>query len=99
MDILTGAFLIVSIIFMCVLMFIGIWGFIVFLKTFRQTRYRNYILEKIFQKLSVISDTLSKENGKNDYSYLTGEEDIFEINEDNRNIDNIKDFGKEEHFK
>lgn len=99
MDILTGAFLIVAIIFMCVFIFIGIWSFIVFLKSFRQSRYRNYILEKIYQKLSIISDSLSKDDGKNNYAYLTGEEDIFEINEDNKNIDNIDEFTKQEKLK
>lgn len=99
MDILTGAFLIVAIIFMCVFIFIGIWSFIVFLKSFRQSRYRNYILEKIYQKLSIISDSLSKNDEKNNYAYLTGEEDIFEINEDNKNIDNIAEFTNQEKLK
>ena len=54
MEFLTGAFLIVSIVFMCVFMFIGIWSFVVYLKSYRQKRYQNYILEKISQKLSLI---------------------------------------------
>lgn len=99
MEFLTGAFLIVSILFMFIFMFIGIWSFIVLLRGFRQSRYRNYILEKIYQKISSISDSISETTSKNDYSYLTGEEDIFEMNEDNKNLDNIKDFSKQENLK
>ena len=70
MNYLVGTFIIVSILFMCVFMFLGIWLFIVALKAFRQQRYRNYILEKIYQKISKISDSLSEENNKNDYLSL-----------------------------
>ncbi len=99
MKYLFGAFAIVSIVFMCVFMFLGIWLFIVALKAFRQQRYRNYILEKIYQKISKISDSLSEENNKNDYSYLIGEED-FDIVDDKNNskIDNVTDFNKQEKF-
>ena len=97
MKFLTGAFLIVAMIFMCVFMFIGIWSFIVFLKSFRQSRYRNYISEKIYQKISEISENLSYNRKNNDYSYLIGE-DAFDFNDNtvDNNIDNISDFSKQE---
>ncbi len=99
MEFLTGAFLIVSMLFMCVIMFIGIWSFIVYLKSFRQTRYRNYILEKIYQKISKISDDLGDEENKNNYSYLIGEEDFDLTNDtDNDKISNVTDFNKQEKF-
>lgn len=99
MEYLFGAFAIVSIIFMCVFMFLGIWLFVVALKAFRQQRYNNYILEKIYQKISKISDNLSEDSNKNNYSYLIGEED-FDIVDDKNNpkIDNVTDFNKQENF-
>ncbi|MBE6072737.1 MAG: hypothetical protein E7208_12440 [Clostridium butyricum] len=99
MKYLFGAFAIVSIIFMCVFMFLGIWLFVVALKAFRHQRYHNYILEKIYQQLSKISDVLSSEVNKNDYSYLIGEED-FNLADDRSTdeIDNVTDFNKQEKF-
>lgn len=93
MNFLIGAFLIVGILFMCTFMFIGIWSFIIHIKNYRQIRYQNYILEKMHQKLSSISDNMSNsDDANNDYAYLTGEEDIFDIN-DHENRDNkITDF-------
>ena len=41
---------------MAVFMFISIWLFIVALKAFNQLKYKNYILEKINQNLSVLSN-------------------------------------------
>lgn len=99
MDFLIGAFLIVGMLFMCTFMFIGIWSFIIHIKNYRQTRYQNYILEKMHQKLSSISDNISNSNDKNnDYAYLTGEEDIVELNDDDK-ANNITDFNKQENFK
>lgn len=92
---LFGACAIVGIVFMCVFMFLGIWLFVAALKSFRQQRYNNYILEKIYQKLSKISDSLSKDDEKS-YSYLMGEEDFdFKENSDEK-IDNITSFNKQE---
>lgn len=97
MTYLFGACAIVGIIFMCVFMFLGIWLFVVALKSFRQQRYNNYILEKIYQKLSKISDNLSN-NSDNDYSYLMGEEDFDLKENDEKKIDNITTFNKQEKF-
>lgn len=97
MNYLAGTFIIVSILFMCVFMFIGIWSFIVFLKSYRQTRYQNYILEKISQKLNSIANSMPKEVEISDkYAYLTGEED-FEITEDSDNtkLDNVTNINKQ----
>lgn len=54
MTILYGIACVIAIIFMVVFMFIGIWLFIVALKAYKQLRYKNYILEKINQKLDVV---------------------------------------------
>ena len=96
MDFLTGAFIIVSMVFMCVFMFIGIWSFIVFLKSYRQTRYQNYILEKISQKLNSIANSMpKKEDSEDKYAYLTGEED-FEFTEDNDDrLSNVTNINKQ----
>ena len=96
MEFLTGAFLIVSIVFMLTFMFIGIWSFVVYLKSYRQKRYQNYILEKISQKLSLISDSMDGTDNDDKYAYLTGDED-FEFSEDEiSKIDNITNFNKME---
>ena len=97
MNYLAGTFIIVSILFMCVFMFIGIWSFIVFLKSYRQTRYQNYILEKISQKLNSIANAMPKEEESIDkYAYLTGEEDFdFTEDSDNTKLDNVTNLNKQ----
>lgn len=95
MAILFGASCIVAIIFMVTFMFIGIWLFITALKAYRQLKYKNYILEKIYQKL----DSLSQNNHTNtdDESDLITSDfmDFFDLeNENSCNVDNIKDFDK-----
>lgn len=99
MEFLNGAFLIVAILFMAVFMFIGIWSFIVYLKSYRQTRYQNYILEKITQQLTLISSRINTSDGSADkYAYLTGEED-FQFNDVNDDkIDNITEFNKQDNL-
>lgn len=52
---LQGSTLIIAIIFMLTFLFIGIWLFIVALKAYKQLCYKNYILEKIYQKISMDS--------------------------------------------
>ncbi|GEQ22877.1 MULTISPECIES: hypothetical protein [Clostridium] len=98
MEFLTGAFLIVSIVFMCVFMFIGIWSFVVYLKSYRQKRYQNYILEKISQKLSLISDNIDNSDKDNKYAYLTGDEDFEFSDNEIDNLDNITDLSTQEKF-
>ena len=96
MEFLTCAFLIVSIAFMCIFMFIGIWSFVVYLKSYRQKRYQNYILEKINQKLSLICDNMDKSNKDDKFAYLTGDEDFEFSDDESSNINNITDFTKQE---
>lgn len=82
---------IIGILFMLTFMFIGIWLFIIALKAYNQLRYKNYILEKMSQKL----DTLCI--NKQEYSYedfLSDETpDGFTISD----LDNVKDFEKRDH--
>lgn len=66
MSILLGATCIVGILFMATFMFIGIWLFIIALKAFQQMKYKNYILEKIYEKLDSISINTSKFNNRSD---------------------------------
>lgn len=96
MEFLIGAFLIVSIVFMCIFMFIGIWVFVVYLKSYRQSRYQNYILEKISQKLSLICDNMDNSGKDDKYAYLTGDEDFEFSDDESSNINNITDFTKQE---
>lgn len=98
MEFLTGAFLIVSIVFMCVFMFIGIWSFVVYLKSYRQKRYQNYILEKISQKLTLISDNIDNSDKDSKYAYLTGDEDFEFSDNEIDNLDNITDLSTQEKF-
>lgn len=98
MEFLTGAFLIVSIVFMCVFMFICIWSFVVYLKSYRQKRYQNYILEKISQKLSLISDNIDNSDKDSKYAYLTGDEDFEFSDNEIDNLDNITDLSTQEKF-
>lgn len=98
MEFLTGAFLIVLIVFMCVFMFIGIWSFVVYLKSYRQKRYQNYILEKISQKLSLISDNIDNSDKDSKYAYLTGDEDFEFSDNEIDNLDNITDLSTQEKF-
>ncbi|MDO5039751.1 hypothetical protein [Clostridium sp.] len=92
MTFLVATFSIIGIIFMLTFMFIGIWLFIVALKTYNQIRYKNYILEKISQKLDLLSES------KRDFSYENF------LNEEASNdefmspdLTNIKDFEKKEY--
>ncbi|MBW6410526.1 hypothetical protein [Clostridium weizhouense] len=95
MEFLTGAFFIVGILFMCVFMFIGIWLFVVALKAHSQLRYHNYILEKICEKLSNLSNITPGGELKNN-NYDSIKDDIPEINENNSY--NISSFDKTEKF-
>lgn len=92
MAFLTATFLIIAILFMLVFIFIGIWLFILAIKSHRQLRYQNYILEKICQKLNILSD---KMNLNDSFNYLDDEimsDDSDESNENNTADNNIFDF-------
>ena len=64
---------IIGIICMAVFMFISIWLFIVALKAFNQLKYKNYILEKINQNLSVLSNKESFSIDNLDFDENTNE--------------------------
>ena len=93
MSILYGATCVVGIIFMLTFMFVGIWLFITALKSFQQLRYKNYILEKIYQKLDILAKKSSitpsqKEEIAKDY------ENVFDLNNEDKlsNISQVKEF-------
>lgn len=102
MNFLLGSFAIVGIIFMITFIFIGIWLFIVALKAFRQLRYKNYILEKMYQKLDYLSSNMHNSAIEDDLSSSDNEnlvtEDFFEFfdlendNTDAEEYDNVKAF-------
>lgn len=91
MSILYAATCIVGIVFTVLFMFIGIWLFIVALKAYHQLKYKNFILEKIYQKMNndkntvdndALSDTfdffdLEKENTKNNFNLSEVRNDKF----------------------
>ncbi|WP_024613915.1 hypothetical protein [Clostridium sp. Ade.TY] len=92
MTFLAATVSIIGIIFMLTFMFIGIWLFIVALKAYNQIRYKNYILEKISQKLDMLSEN------KKDFSYESF------LNEEASNdefiipdLTNVKDFEKKDY--
>lgn len=90
MSILYGATCIVGIIFMTAFLFIGIWLFITALKAYNQLRYKNYILEKIYEKISNISEACSSGNNEN----TSNSSDLFDVtdNEKISHINSRKDF-------
>lgn len=97
MSVLFGASCIVAIIFMVTFMFIGIWLFIIALKAFRQLKYKNYILEKIYQKLDSISQSYNSIPKDEKADVITRDFlDFFDLdNEENSsNVENIKDFDR-----
>lgn len=90
MNILYGAACILGILFMLVFTFIGIWLFIVALKAFKQLKYKNYILEKIYQKLDKLTSDKSLDN-----SDLKDTVDFFDLNKDEiPDYNNVKMFDK-----
>ncbi|MDD5793514.1 hypothetical protein ACTNDG_05795 [Clostridium sp. HCP1S3_B4] len=96
MSILLGATCIIAMIFMTVFTFIGIWLFIVALKAFNQLKYKNYILEKMYEKMDFQKETNEKMTFDEFKYYL----DMTKENEENKiqynsgKINNIKDFEK-----
>ncbi|MGL5416049.1 MAG: hypothetical protein ACRDDY_00075 [Clostridium sp.] len=94
MDFLIITVSIVGIVFMLTFMFIGIWLFIVGLKAYNQMRYKNYILEKIHEKLTIISHSNSKKSSEEE-AFLEDVSDLLDISE----FENIKEFEKRDHLK
>lgn len=46
---------IVGLVFMFSIIFLAIWGFILINKLFLQIKYKNYLLEKISDELSILN--------------------------------------------
>lgn len=91
MTFLVGLVSTIGILFMLTFMFIGIWLFIIALKAYNQLRYKNYILEKISQKLDALY--INKSNySYNDFLNEESSED-FNIYD----LEKVKDFEKKEH--
>ena len=88
MSILYGATCIVGIVFMSVFIFIGIWLFIIALKAYHQLKYKNFILEKIYQKININKNELNK-------SPLSDSFDFFDLEKE----DSEKDFNSDEDLK
>lgn len=75
---MTIAVQIIAILFMVTLMFIGIWTFVIANKAYKQVKYKNYLLEKIANRLAIMTEavyddknTLEKFNKK-----LSEEEEV-----------------------
>ena len=98
MSVLFGASCIIGILFMVTFMFIGIWLFITALKAYHQLKYKNFILEKIYQKLDVLSQKHTS-NINDEKSNITTSDvmDFLQFeNEDLSNTDNIKNFDRKD---
>ena len=99
MKFLTATFLIVAILSMFVFMFIGIWLFIIAIKSHKQLRYQNYILEKICQKLNALSNKMYFDEAiKDNTNYSTDDFDLNQTTEDS-DYDDISGFDKSEELK
>lgn len=88
MNFLVVSALVIGILFMLTFMFIGIWLFVIALKTYNKFCYNNYILEKInenLRNLNLDREEYSYEDFLNDNT-----QDEFDIPE----LSNVKDFGK-----
>jgi hypothetical protein len=46
---------IIGLVFMFSVIFVSVWGFILINKLFLQVKYKNYILEKISNELSILN--------------------------------------------
>lgn len=72
---------IIGILFMLTLIFIGIWSFILANKAYSQIKYKNYLLEKISNRLAILTETTyDKKNSDSDLSDLNTDdkEEIFD---------------------
>ena len=79
---------IISIIFMLVAMFIGIWGFVLMMKIHNQLKYRNYILEKLSQNVYMFTSKIKEADG----NIILTDKDSANINEVATNITNLKKY-------
>jgi len=103
MSVLYGATCIVGIIFMLTFMFVGIWLCITASKSFLQLRYKNYILEKIYQKLdTLVKKSLITPSQKEDEEEIDKEyENAFDLNPEDKlsKLSEIKKFNSMNNIK
>lgn len=92
MTILTCATYIIAIVFMCVMIFIGIWLFIIAIKAYNQIKYKNFILEKIYEKLDKYADNKFSFDEFKYYLNLNKDNDMQNVSASK--INNIKDYEK-----
>ena len=59
---------ILSIIFMSLFIFTGIWGFVIVIKMHNQLKYRNYILEKLSQNVYLIASKINNVDSARSFS-------------------------------
>ncbi|WP_300259951.1 hypothetical protein [Clostridium sp.] len=63
---MTLAVQVVAILFMLIMIFLGIWSFVIANKAYRQIKYKNYLLEKIAHNISLIRNKEKIFNNLND---------------------------------
>lgn len=92
MTVLFGIVCVVAIIFMSVFMFIGVWLLIIALQAHKQLRYKNYILEKINDKLG----SLNKASNSVENNHIQEDTIVHDCNTCNPdlNYNNISSFDK-----
>lgn len=73
---------IIGIIFMAVLMFVGIWGFILLTNIYGQLRYKNYLMEKLNQNMFMLANKAIKEDNAFNNKYDTASSNDLENKED-----------------
>lgn len=94
---MTIAVEIIAIIFMLTLMFIGIWSFVIANKAYSQFKYKNYLLEKISNQLTIANEKLlSAEETKT--PNFTKTDDVPSDNDESSEEDDDDElyFGKQE---
>lgn len=56
---------------MFTIMFISIWGFIILSQIFGQLRYKNYLMEKLIQTISLQNKDVNKKEQNKDITTIT----------------------------
>ncbi len=75
---MTLAVQVVAILFMLIMIFLGIWSFVIANKAYRQIKYKNYLLEKIAHNISLI---INKEKIFNNLNDMDDSVSYSELNE------------------
>ncbi|WP_291648895.1 Vpu [Clostridium sp.] len=67
--------------FMITFSIIGVWGFIIFNKTYKAKRIQNYLLEKIYQAINQITYKNSSSLNENSEEELLSLDNLIDENE------------------